>query len=66
MVMASALAIGEMWAGLVLSYWVPSMPPSFAILAVATAVFLGVLIVTQVRGREQAESPLVPVEAARR
>jgi zinc/manganese transport system permease protein len=66
MVLASALAIGEMWAGLVLSYWVPSMPPSFAILAVATAVFLGVLIVTQVRGREQTESPVVPVEAARR
>jgi zinc/manganese transport system permease protein len=59
MVLASALAVGEMWAGLVLSYWAPTIPPSFAILAVATAVFLGVLVVTQVRGREQAESPMV-------
>lgn len=65
MVLASALAVGEMWAGLALSYWAPSIPPSFAILAVATAVFLGVLVVTQVRGRERAESPVVPVEVAR-
>jgi zinc/manganese transport system permease protein len=66
MVLASALAVGEMWAGLALSYWAPSIPPSFAILAVATGVFLGVLVVTQVRGRERAESRVVSVEAARR
>jgi zinc/manganese transport system permease protein len=65
MVLASALAVGEMWAGLALSYWAPSIPPSFAILAVATALFLGVLIVTQVRGREKAESPVVRFEVAR-
>jgi len=66
MVLASALAMGEMWAGLALSYWAPSIPPSFAILAVATAVFMAVLVVTQVRGREKAPSPVVPVEVARR
>jgi zinc/manganese transport system permease protein len=65
MVLASALAVVEMWAGLALSYWAPTIPPSFAILAVATALFLGVLIVTQVRGREKAESPVVRFEVAR-
>jgi zinc/manganese transport system permease protein len=63
MVLAVALAVGEMWAGLSLSYWAPSLPPSFAILAVATAVFLGVLVVTQVRRREGAERPDVPVSS---
>ncbi|MDQ1361883.1 MAG: zinc/manganese transport system permease protein [Acidimicrobiaceae bacterium] len=57
MVLASALAVGDMWAGLALSYWAPKLPPSFAILAVATAVFLGVLVVTQVRSRQPDHVP---------
>ncbi|MBY8877543.1 metal ABC transporter permease [Streptomyces sp. PLK6-54] len=39
--LSGALAVGEMWAGLVLSYAVPRMPPSFSILAAATAVYAG-------------------------
>ncbi len=66
MVLASVLAVGELWAGLALSYWAPSMPPSFAILAVATVVFLGVLVVSHARDRARSERPVVPVGAARR
>jgi zinc/manganese transport system permease protein len=65
MVLASALAVGDMWAGLALSYWAPKVPPSFAILAVATAVFLGVLVVTQVRSREPDHVPDAPTVRVR-
>lgn len=37
--LAIALAVGEMWAGLALAYFVPRMPPSFSITAVATVVY---------------------------
>ncbi|MBA2474111.1 MAG: metal ABC transporter permease [Pseudonocardiales bacterium] len=36
LLISAGLAVGEMWAGLALSYTVPALPPSFAILAVAT------------------------------
>lgn len=38
--LSGALAVGSMWVGLGFSYLVPRVPPSFAILAVATAVYL--------------------------
>jgi zinc/manganese transport system permease protein len=37
---SGALAVGEMWAGLLLSYALPRVPPSFAILATAAAVYV--------------------------
>ncbi|MFE2423888.1 metal ABC transporter permease [Streptomyces hokutonensis] len=37
--LSAGLAVAEMWAGLALSYYVPQLPPSFAIMAVATAVY---------------------------
>jgi zinc/manganese transport system permease protein len=37
--LSAGLAVAEMWAGLGLSYAVPSMPPSFGILGAATAVY---------------------------
>jgi zinc/manganese transport system permease protein len=37
--LSAVLAVGSMWLGLSLSYAAPSLPPSFAILAVATAIF---------------------------
>ena len=52
---SGALAVGEMWAGLLLSYALPRVPPSFAILAVATAVYFGVLVVS--RGRPESIRP---------
>jgi zinc/manganese transport system permease protein len=35
-----AISVGSMWIGLGLSYAVPSIPPSFAILAIATSAYL--------------------------
>src|SRR5260370_19760129 len=40
MAISAGLAIAEIWAGLALAYAVPAMPPSFAIIAVAAAVYL--------------------------
>ena len=37
--LSAALAVGSMWAGLTLAYAVPVLPPSFAVLAVATATY---------------------------
>ena len=45
-----------MWAGLALAYAVPAMPPSFAIIAVATAAYLAAYAVSRLRrphGRTQ-------------
>ncbi|KAA2266569.1 metal ABC transporter permease [Solihabitans fulvus] len=49
--LSGALAVGELWAGLGLSYAVGSLPPSFAILAVATGVYAVVCAATARRGR---------------
>jgi zinc/manganese transport system permease protein len=42
--LSAALAVGEMWGGLALSYTVPRTPPSFGILAVATAVYAATFV----------------------
>jgi zinc/manganese transport system permease protein len=42
--LSAALAVAEMWAGLALSSVVPKLPPSFAILAVATIVYAATLL----------------------
>jgi zinc/manganese transport system permease protein len=42
--LAGALAVGEMWTGLALSYAVPRMPPSFGIMAAATAVYAATFV----------------------
>jgi zinc/manganese transport system permease protein len=47
--LSAGLAVADMWAGLVLSYTVPHMPPSFAILAVATAVYAIVVLTASAR-----------------
>ena len=39
--LSAALSVVSMWAGLTLSYLVPRVPPSFAIIAVATALYVG-------------------------
>ena len=46
---AAGLAILEMWAGLALSSTVPKVPPSFGILAAATAVFAAAVVVSRRR-----------------
>ena len=42
--LSAALAVAEMWTGLGLSYTIPRMPPSFGILATATAVYAATYI----------------------
>jgi zinc/manganese transport system permease protein len=42
--LSGLLAVGEMWVGLIISYEVPRVPPSFAILAVAAGVYFAVLL----------------------
>lgn len=37
--LAAAIAVGDMWLGLALSYAIPTLPPSFTIVAVATAAY---------------------------
>jgi zinc/manganese transport system permease protein len=38
--LAAGFAVGELWAGLAVSYTIPALPPSFAIIAVAASVYL--------------------------
>jgi zinc/manganese transport system permease protein len=45
------LAVLEMWAGLAAAYAVPDLPPSFAILAAATAVYAAAFLVRRPRER---------------
>jgi zinc/manganese transport system permease protein len=42
--LAIALAVGEMWVGLTLAYFIPRMPPSFSITSVATVVYAAAMI----------------------
>uniref|UniRef100_A0AAU2V7A4 Metal ABC transporter permease n=1 Tax=Streptomyces sp. NBC_00003 TaxID=2903608 RepID=A0AAU2V7A4_9ACTN len=47
--LSAGLAVAAMWAGLALSYTVPQLPPSFAIMTVATAVYAAVLVAVHPR-----------------
>ncbi|WP_413804693.1 metal ABC transporter permease [Streptomyces sp. OE57] len=47
--LSAGLAVAEMWAGLGLSYAAPRLPPSFAILATATAVYLATFLTVRPR-----------------
>lgn len=44
--LSAAIAVASMWAGLTLSYAAPSVPPSFGILAVATAGYAAAFLAT--------------------
>jgi zinc/manganese transport system permease protein len=44
--LSAAIAIFSVWAGLVIAYAAPKIPPSFGILAVATAVYLVAIALT--------------------
>jgi zinc/manganese transport system permease protein len=39
--LSAGLSVGAMWAGLTLSYLLPATPPSFAVVAAATAMYAG-------------------------
>ncbi|MDQ3827274.1 MAG: metal ABC transporter permease [Actinomycetota bacterium] len=55
--LSAGLAVATVWAGLLFSYLLPVLPPSFAILAAATGGYLLALIVTRHREQLQAELP---------
>ncbi|MGK4584872.1 metal ABC transporter permease [Kitasatospora sp. HPMI-4] len=49
--LSGALAVAEMWAGLLLSAELPELPPSFAIMAAASAVYAGTFLIRPNRDR---------------
>ncbi|GAA5179382.1 metal ABC transporter permease [Rugosimonospora acidiphila] len=49
--LSAAIAVGSVWIGLAASYLIPKMPPSFAILAVATLTYLATMGAGQLRRR---------------
>jgi zinc/manganese transport system permease protein len=51
-----ALAVGAMWAGLALAYYVPSLPPSFSITAVVTAAYAAAIVRGRHTGNRAAQS----------
>ncbi|BBB01181.1 putative ABC-3 protein [Actinacidiphila reveromycinica] len=55
--LSTVLAVAEMWGGLSLSYAVPKMPPSFAIMALATAVYAAAFAVGGWRRRAPRLAP---------
>ena len=64
MAISAGLAIAEIWAGLALAYAAPAMPPSFAIIAVASAVYLAAFTGTRLHharaGNARRASPATP------
>ena len=46
LLLSAGVAVLDMWAGLALSYSVPAFPPSFSILAIASAVYLAAFAAT--------------------
>jgi zinc/manganese transport system permease protein len=49
--LSAAIAVGSVWVGLLASYAIPQTPPSFAILAVATLVFLATAVSSRIGRR---------------
>ncbi len=47
--LSAGIAVGSVWVGLAASYLVPQIPPSFAILAVATATYAAAIAATRPR-----------------
>ncbi|NJC69589.1 metal ABC transporter permease [Planosporangium thailandense] len=50
--LSAGIAVASVWIGLTASYAVPALPPSFAILTVATLGYLGAIIATRTRRRK--------------
>lgn len=56
--LSAAIAVVSMWVGLTLSYLAPRVPPSFAILAVATAFYLATFLTTATARRRRPTTAL--------
>ncbi len=55
--LSSVLALASLWLGIVLAYAVPSLPPSTAIIGVATGIYLLAFAGSGLRERRRAYSP---------
>jgi zinc/manganese transport system permease protein len=61
--LSAALAVVAMWLGLAISYALPSLPPSTAVIAIATAIYLLAFLLTAraaTPSSPHAEAPLTP------
>jgi zinc/manganese transport system permease protein len=56
MLLSTALAVLAVWVGLLIAYLAPDVPPSFAIMAVAAAVYAGAFAVSPLRRRRRERS----------
>jgi zinc/manganese transport system permease protein len=54
---SGALALVSMWVGLAASYWIPSLPPSSAVIAAAILTYAGAAVWSKVRRRRFGEPP---------
>ncbi|QHC22885.1 metal ABC transporter permease [Streptomyces sp. GS7] len=57
LILSAALAVWEMWTGLFASYALPKMPPSFAIMAAATAVYAATFLLRRPVGHPRTAAP---------
>jgi zinc/manganese transport system permease protein len=57
---SAGLAVAELWAGLALSYTTPSMPPSFAIIAVASCGYVSAMAYSRLRRPRNSNPHLIP------
>lgn len=55
--LSAGLATASVWVGLTLAYAVPTLPPSFAILAVSTSVYALSAVMRSARGRARTPRP---------
>jgi zinc/manganese transport system permease protein len=60
---SAGLAVLELWAGLALSYAIPSMPPSFAIIAVATSGYVTATVCSRLHTRTRRPDLTQPAAA---
>ena len=63
---AGGIAVASTWVGVILSYLVPSLPPSSAILGVATLAYVGAALVARARSTSAGERSRSLAGATRR
>ena len=54
LLISTLFAVASMWIGLALSYWIPSWPPSFAIVATLTVGYVGAALASSRRSSPSA------------
>lgn len=59
MVIAAVIAVASMWLGLIISFYAPAVPPSFAILAAATLAYLASAAISRT---SDAQIPVAPAD----